>query len=53
MAKRFGSLPEEKDIHDASYDEVKIAPVESASRKCSRSARHFNWWSSLSRIKAV
>jgi signal transduction histidine kinase/CheY-like chemotaxis protein len=28
MAKRFGSLPREKDIHDASYDEVKIAPVE-------------------------
>ena len=28
MAKRFGSLPQEKDIHDASYDEVKIAPVE-------------------------
>jgi signal transduction histidine kinase/CheY-like chemotaxis protein len=28
MAKRFGSLPEVKDIHDASYDEVKIAPAE-------------------------
>ena len=28
MAKRFGSLPEAKDIHDASYDEVKIAPAE-------------------------
>ena len=28
MAKRFGALPQEKDIHDASYDEVKIAPVE-------------------------
>jgi len=27
MAKRFGSLPETKDIHDASYDEVKIAPA--------------------------
>jgi signal transduction histidine kinase/ActR/RegA family two-component response regulator len=27
MAKRFGGLPQEKDIHDASYDEVKIAPV--------------------------
>ena len=28
MAKRFGGLPQEKDIHEASYDEVKIAPVE-------------------------
>ncbi|MEY2489060.1 MAG: hypothetical protein QOC70_1002 [Verrucomicrobiota bacterium] len=28
MAKRFGALPPEKDIHDASYDEVKIAPTE-------------------------
>ena len=28
MAKRFGALPEAKDIHDASYDEVKIAPAE-------------------------
>ena len=28
MAKRFGALPQEKDIHDASYDEVKIAPAE-------------------------
>lgn len=28
MAKHFGSLSEEKDIYDASYDEVKIAPSE-------------------------
>jgi signal transduction histidine kinase/CheY-like chemotaxis protein len=28
MAKRFGALPQEKDIHDAGYDEVKIAPAE-------------------------
>jgi signal transduction histidine kinase/CheY-like chemotaxis protein len=28
MAKRFGEFPPEKDIHDASYDEVKIASVE-------------------------
>lgn len=28
MAKRFGSLSEAKDIHNASYDEVKIAPAE-------------------------
>ena len=28
MAKRFGAFPEEKDIHNASYDEVKIAPPE-------------------------
>ena len=27
MAKRFGGLAPEKDIYDASYDEVKIAPV--------------------------
>jgi signal transduction histidine kinase len=27
MAKRFGSFPEEKDICEASYDEVKIAPI--------------------------
>jgi signal transduction histidine kinase/CheY-like chemotaxis protein len=27
MAKRFGSLPQEKDIHEAKYDEVKIAPA--------------------------
>jgi signal transduction histidine kinase/CheY-like chemotaxis protein len=27
MAKRFGALPEEKDVLDASYDEVKIAPA--------------------------
>ncbi len=26
MAKRFGQLPPERDIHEASYDEVKIAP---------------------------
>ena len=26
MAKRFGALPREKDIHDARYDDVKIAP---------------------------
>jgi signal transduction histidine kinase/CheY-like chemotaxis protein len=32
MAKRFGSLPEEKDIHEASYDEVKIAPAEAIER---------------------
>jgi signal transduction histidine kinase/CheY-like chemotaxis protein len=28
MARHFGALPQEKDIHDASYDEVKIAPAE-------------------------
>ena len=28
MAKRFGELPEIKDIHEASYEEVKIAPAE-------------------------
>jgi len=28
MAKRFGALPQGKDIHNASYDEVKIAPAE-------------------------
>ncbi len=28
MAKRFGELPPDKDIHDASYDEVKIASAE-------------------------
>jgi signal transduction histidine kinase/CheY-like chemotaxis protein len=28
MAKRFGAFPEGKDIHNASYDEVKIAPPE-------------------------
>lgn len=28
MAKRFGGLPQGKDIHDASYDEVKIAPAD-------------------------
>jgi signal transduction histidine kinase/CheY-like chemotaxis protein len=32
MAKRFGALPQEKDIHDASYDEVKIAPVDAIER---------------------
>ena len=32
MAKRFGALPEEKDIYDASYDEVKIAPGEAIER---------------------
>lgn len=32
MAKRFGALPREKDIHDASYDEVKIAPAEAIER---------------------
>lgn len=32
MAKRFGSLPEARDIHDASYDEVKIAPNEAIER---------------------
>ena len=28
MAKRFGELPEIKDIYEASYEEVKIAPAE-------------------------
>ena len=28
MAKRFGELPEDHEIFDASYDEVKIAPAE-------------------------
>jgi signal transduction histidine kinase/CheY-like chemotaxis protein len=28
MAKRFGELPPDKDMHDASYDEVKIASAE-------------------------
>ena len=32
MAKRFGELPEVKDIYDASYDEVKIAPGEAIER---------------------
>lgn len=27
MAKRFGGLPPEKDVYDANYDEVKIAPA--------------------------
>jgi signal transduction histidine kinase/CheY-like chemotaxis protein len=32
MAKRFGDLPEERDIHAASYDEVRIAPLEAIER---------------------
>ena len=32
MAKRFGELPEEKDIYEASYEEVKIAPGEAIER---------------------
>jgi signal transduction histidine kinase/ActR/RegA family two-component response regulator len=32
MAKRFGELPEEKDIYETSYDEVKIAPGEAIER---------------------
>jgi signal transduction histidine kinase/CheY-like chemotaxis protein len=32
MAKRFGGLPEEKDIYDANYDEVKIAPADAIER---------------------
>ncbi len=32
MAKRFGALPQEKDIHDATYDEVKIAPADAIER---------------------
>jgi signal transduction histidine kinase/CheY-like chemotaxis protein len=32
MAKRFGALPQEKDIHDASYDQVKIAPAEAVEK---------------------
>jgi signal transduction histidine kinase len=32
MAKRFGDLPEERDIHAARYDEVKIAPLEAIER---------------------
>src|SRR3954454_10240948 len=32
MAKRFGGLPEEKDIYEAIYDEVKIAPGEAIER---------------------
>src|SRR5881227_218495 len=32
MAKRFGDLPEGRDIYDAIYDEVKIAPGEAIER---------------------
>jgi signal transduction histidine kinase/ActR/RegA family two-component response regulator len=32
MAKRFGELPEGRDIYDAIYDEVKIAPSEAIER---------------------
>jgi signal transduction histidine kinase/ActR/RegA family two-component response regulator len=32
MAKRFGDLPEEKDIYEAGYEEVKIAPAEAIER---------------------
>jgi len=32
MAKRFGELPDGRDIYDASYDEVKIAPGEAIER---------------------
>ena len=28
MARRFGGFPEDRDIHEATYDEVKIAPKE-------------------------
>ena len=32
MAKRFGELPEEKDIYETSYEEVNIAPAEAIER---------------------
>lgn len=32
MAKRFGALPEEKDIYETGYEEVKIAPAEAIER---------------------
>jgi len=32
MAKRFGELPEDRDIYEAIYDEVKIAPGEAIER---------------------
>src|SRR5207253_5967586 len=32
MAKRFGELPEGRDIYEATYDEVKIAPGEAIER---------------------
>jgi len=32
MAKRFGELPETKDIYETSYEEVKIAPAEAIER---------------------
>jgi signal transduction histidine kinase/CheY-like chemotaxis protein len=32
MAKRFGELPEEKDIYETGYEEVKIAPAEAIER---------------------
>jgi signal transduction histidine kinase/CheY-like chemotaxis protein len=32
MAKRFGELPEGKDIYETSYEEVKIAPAEAIER---------------------
>jgi signal transduction histidine kinase/CheY-like chemotaxis protein len=32
MAKRFGELPEVKDVYEARYEEVKIAPVEAIER---------------------
>ncbi len=48
MARRFGNLSPEKEMSEASFDEVGIAPPE-AIRKCSRSGPHFNsssspWW---------
>jgi signal transduction histidine kinase/CheY-like chemotaxis protein len=32
MAKRFGELPEEKDIYETGYEEVKIVPAEAIER---------------------
>jgi signal transduction histidine kinase/CheY-like chemotaxis protein len=32
MAKRFGELPEEKDIYETGYEDVKIAPAEAIER---------------------
>ena len=32
MAKRFGELPEERDIYETGYEEVKIAPAEAIER---------------------
>ncbi|MEJ7703353.1 MAG: PAS domain-containing protein [Geodermatophilaceae bacterium] len=50
MARQFGALDEDKDIYDASYDEVQIAPADAIEKVLAVRRRHSSSWSNRSPI---